>query len=199
MRDTFLVLILGPEKVSFISEVYFIDKTASRRAWHLPGRWPEGGRRSTVARWTRRRAAPAYALTPDPTWPTCMIFRNVLQHFRVTFFHRPHWTIFVLRFPTMREILATEIVRCIHGAVQLMVHHLRLLVTLASAPLVVDLVTKIFGVPHWVGATINQLSRFEWKMTILKPAGGKSKRSTHITYTSLESNKTPNQSGRIFR
>ena len=67
MRDTFLVLILGPEKVSFISEVYFIDKTASRRAWHLPGRWPDGGRRSTVARWTRRCAAPAYAAIPDLT------------------------------------------------------------------------------------------------------------------------------------
>ena len=31
------------------------------RAWRLPGRWPDGGRRRTVARWTRRRAAPAYA------------------------------------------------------------------------------------------------------------------------------------------
>ena len=31
------------------------------RAWRLPGRWPDGGRRSTDARWTRRRAAPAYA------------------------------------------------------------------------------------------------------------------------------------------
>ena len=28
---------------------------------YLPGRWPDGGRRSTVATWTRRRAAPAYA------------------------------------------------------------------------------------------------------------------------------------------
>ena len=34
--------------------------------WRLPGRWPDGGRRSTVARWTRRRAAPAYA--PIPTY-----------------------------------------------------------------------------------------------------------------------------------
>ena len=31
------------------------------RAWRLPGRWPDGGQGSTVARWTRRRAAPAYA------------------------------------------------------------------------------------------------------------------------------------------
>ena len=35
------------------------------RAWRLPGRWPDGGRRSTVARWTRRRTAPAYAPIPD--------------------------------------------------------------------------------------------------------------------------------------
>ena len=35
------------------------------RAWRLPGRWPDSGRKSTVARWTRRRAAPAYASTPD--------------------------------------------------------------------------------------------------------------------------------------
>ena len=33
------------------------------RAWHLPGRWTDGGRRSTVTRWTRRRAAPSYYLT----------------------------------------------------------------------------------------------------------------------------------------
>ena len=31
------------------------------RAWRLPGRLPDGGRRSTVARRARRRAAPAYA------------------------------------------------------------------------------------------------------------------------------------------
>ena len=28
--------------------------------WRLPGRWPDGGRGSIVAKWTRRRAAPAY-------------------------------------------------------------------------------------------------------------------------------------------
>ena len=33
------------------------------RAWRLPGRWPDGGWMRTVARWTRRRAAPSYALT----------------------------------------------------------------------------------------------------------------------------------------
>ena len=38
------------------------------RAWRLPGRWPDGGRRSTVARWTRRRAATAYAPIPDLIW-----------------------------------------------------------------------------------------------------------------------------------
>ena len=31
------------------------------RAWRLPRRWPDGGRRSTVARWTRWLAATAYA------------------------------------------------------------------------------------------------------------------------------------------
>ena len=31
------------------------------------GRRPDGGRRSIVARWTRRRAVPAYAPTPDLT------------------------------------------------------------------------------------------------------------------------------------
>ena len=35
------------------------------RAWRLPGRWPDGSRNSTVARWTRRGAAPAYASIPD--------------------------------------------------------------------------------------------------------------------------------------
>ena len=38
------------------------------RAWRLPGRWPDGGRRSTVVRWTRRRAVTAYAPIPDLTW-----------------------------------------------------------------------------------------------------------------------------------
>ena len=38
------------------------------RAWRLPGRWPDGGRSSTVARWTRRRAAPVYAPIPELTW-----------------------------------------------------------------------------------------------------------------------------------
>ena len=38
------------------------------RAWRLPERWPDGGRGSTVARWTRRRAAPAYAPIPDLTY-----------------------------------------------------------------------------------------------------------------------------------
>ena len=35
-------------------------------AWRLSGRWPDGGR-STVAKWTRRRPAPAYLPTPDLT------------------------------------------------------------------------------------------------------------------------------------
>ena len=39
----------------------------SWRAWRLPRRWPDGGRRSTVVRWTRRRAVPAYAPVPDLT------------------------------------------------------------------------------------------------------------------------------------
>ena len=44
--------------------------------WRLPGRWPDGGRRSTVAKWTRRRAAPSYAPIPDLT---CFLFVNVCQ------------------------------------------------------------------------------------------------------------------------
>ena len=31
-------------------------------------RWPDGGRRSTIARWTRRRAAPACTFIADLTW-----------------------------------------------------------------------------------------------------------------------------------
>ena len=37
------------------------------RAWRLPGRCPDGGRKSTVARWTRWRDAPAYTTMPDLT------------------------------------------------------------------------------------------------------------------------------------
>ena len=48
----------------------YILKMRAWRAWRLPGRWPDGGRRSTVARWTRRRAAPSYAPIPDLTCST---------------------------------------------------------------------------------------------------------------------------------
>ena len=41
-----------------------IQRSAGRR---LPGRWPDGGRKSTIARCTRRRADPAYALIPELT------------------------------------------------------------------------------------------------------------------------------------
>ena len=51
------------------------------RARRMSGRWPDGGRSSAVARWTRRRAAPAYGPTPDirrnkseivwPRWKYC--------------------------------------------------------------------------------------------------------------------------------
>ena len=44
------------------------------RAWRPPGRWPDGGRGSTVARWMRRRAAPAYAPIPDLTWPEVITY-----------------------------------------------------------------------------------------------------------------------------
>ena len=45
-----------------------ICRIRERRAWRLPGRWSDGGRScSTVARWTRRRAAPAYVAIPDLT------------------------------------------------------------------------------------------------------------------------------------
>ena len=38
------------------------------RDWRLPGRWPDGGRGSAVVKWTRRRAAAAYAPIPALTW-----------------------------------------------------------------------------------------------------------------------------------
>ena len=44
------------------------------RDWPLPGRWPDGDRRSTVAWWTRRRAAPVYTPKPDLTFsPTSAV------------------------------------------------------------------------------------------------------------------------------
>ena len=36
-------------------------------AWRLPGRWPNGSRTNTVAKWTQRRAAPSCAPIPDLT------------------------------------------------------------------------------------------------------------------------------------
>ena len=46
-----------------------IRRMRTWRAWRLPGRWPDRGRRSSVARWTRRRAAPACAPIPDMFLP----------------------------------------------------------------------------------------------------------------------------------
>ena len=46
----------------------------------MPGRWPDGGRRSTVARWTRRRAAPPYAPIPDLTWPDKKVSTHELRN-----------------------------------------------------------------------------------------------------------------------
>ena len=40
---------------------------AGMAAWRLPGRWPDGDGRRTVARRTRRRVAPAYSPIPDPS------------------------------------------------------------------------------------------------------------------------------------
>ena len=48
----------------FQVEFYLKDKAMAGPAYAW--RWPDGGRRCAVARWTRRRAAPAYALIPDP-------------------------------------------------------------------------------------------------------------------------------------
>ena len=57
----FLVfLICVPDQSSRLN-----TRTTTRRAWRLPGRWSDGGRRSTVTRWTRRHAAQAYAPIPD--------------------------------------------------------------------------------------------------------------------------------------
>ena len=50
------------------------------QAWRLPGRWSDGGRRSTVARWTRRRTAPAYVLIPDLyIFSAILMFRVLLS------------------------------------------------------------------------------------------------------------------------
>ena len=52
------------------------------RAWRLPGRWPDGGRRSTVARRTRQRAASAYVPITDlnipvlRSWDNCSFVKN---------------------------------------------------------------------------------------------------------------------------
>ena len=47
-------------------------ETGAWWARRMTGRWPDGGRRSTVARWMRRRAATAYAPIPDLTWPSML-------------------------------------------------------------------------------------------------------------------------------
>ena len=44
----------GRPHASSLRKVESIWRLWARRAWHLPGRWPDRGR-STVARWTRRR------------------------------------------------------------------------------------------------------------------------------------------------
>ena len=57
------------------------------RAWRLPGRWPDGDRRSTIARWTWRRVAPAYVPIPDLTWLCCVKFSRHLHADRFWFIH----------------------------------------------------------------------------------------------------------------
>ena len=62
------------ERKIFADGVSFAWAMASRRlmwriwawrAWHLSGRWQDGGRQITVASRTRRRSAPVYAQIPD--------------------------------------------------------------------------------------------------------------------------------------
>ena len=55
----------GRPHASWLRQVEPYLKDAGMAAWRLPGLWPDKGRGSTVARWTRRRAAPANAATPD--------------------------------------------------------------------------------------------------------------------------------------
>ena len=59
----------GRPHASWMRQVECYLKDTGMAAWRLPGRWPDGGRRNTVARWTRRRAAPAYAPIPDLQYP----------------------------------------------------------------------------------------------------------------------------------
>ena len=54
----------GRSQVLWLRQVEFHLKDTGRWVWRLPGRWPDGGRGSIVARLTRRRAASAY--TPIP-------------------------------------------------------------------------------------------------------------------------------------
>ena len=61
------------------------------RAWRLPGRWPDGGRRSTVARWTRRRVVPAYAAIPDMTCN--MGTENFIRYIRLSDICEFYWNI----------------------------------------------------------------------------------------------------------
>ena len=49
------------------TEAYLKNMSMTGLPWPLPGRWPDGSRRSTVTRWTRRRVAPAYVPIPDLT------------------------------------------------------------------------------------------------------------------------------------
>ena len=66
-----------------IHPIYLKSDIMEEIAWRLPGRWPDVGRRSTVARWTRHRAAPAYA----PIWPdlTCTVgTENCIRYIRLS-------------------------------------------------------------------------------------------------------------------
>ena len=61
--------ILHPQFFPFITApggLAITSKSPTWRVWRLSGRWPDGGRRNTVARWTQRRVAPAYV---SHTWP----------------------------------------------------------------------------------------------------------------------------------
>ena len=73
-----------------------VHAEGAQRARHLSGRWPDGGRRSTVARWTRARAAPVYTPKLDQTQemvkfsPLSLYF--IHSHSIFVFFQAEHLT-----------------------------------------------------------------------------------------------------------
>ena len=78
-KPTLEIKIKLPPCPNHLQIEYDSSRSSGMAAWRLPGRWPDGGRRSTVARWTRGRAAPAYA--PIPDLPDLILTRCAHAHY----------------------------------------------------------------------------------------------------------------------